>query len=59
MMTWTLWLLLILPDGSFGTMKVKTFTNPATCEKAGAIIAANPPPSIKGIVAVCKETIDV
>lgn len=59
MMTWTLYLLLVLPTGEYGVTAYKEFTQKVSCERAAASISANPPPSVKRIIAVCKEKIDV
>lgn len=59
MMTWTLYLLLVLPTGEYGVTTYKEFTQQGNCEEAAAVISANPPPGVARIIAVCKELIDV
>jgi hypothetical protein len=59
MMTWTLYLLLVLPTGEYGVTAYKEFTQKGNCQRAAASITANPPPEVQRIVAVCKEKINV
>jgi hypothetical protein len=59
MMTWTLYLLLVLPTGEYGATAYKEFTQKGDCERAAASITASPPPEVKRIIAVCKEKINV
>jgi len=60
MMTWTLYLLLVLPSGDWGYMEHSKHTTAASCFMAEQFVVSVPPPeSMRLVATVCKERIDV
>jgi len=59
MMTFTLWLYLVLDTGQFSVMKSLTFSTEQACEHAAMQIVASRPTGVKTIAAVCKTSTDV
>lgn len=59
MVTFTLWLYLVLDTGQFSVMKSLTFSTERACEHAAMRIVASEPAGVKTIAAVCKASTDV
>lgn len=59
-MTWTLWLLLLLPNGDLGLVEQAKYTTEQQCHRAEAYVIAAPiPESMRLVATACKLTIDV
>lgn len=55
MVTYTLWLFLVLDTGQFLVMKSLTFSQERSCEQAAMRMVNSEPTGVKRIAAICKK----
>lgn len=59
MMTWTLWILLILDTGDMSVLQGRSFTSPKQCERAADVVWQSEMAGVSKAIPVCKQTTNV
>jgi hypothetical protein len=59
MTTWTLWLVLVLTDGSLSVMEGRTFTTEASCRQVANYARTQEITGVTKVLPVCKKATNV
>lgn len=59
MMTWTLFILLIMDNGAYSVLQGHTFTSEESCERAAYAVANAEMVGVSRAIPVCKEFTNV
>lgn len=59
MMGWTLYILMLMDNGSYYVLQGRTFTSERSCEKASYVVANTEIAGVSKAIPVCKEFTNV